>query len=224
MTRAYATKPPRGGEAGETTTMRAEAGTEAPRKIVYLAGPEVFLPQATALGEQKKQICLAHNLDARFPLDQQPRATAVSPRDKAMAIFATCIEMMAECDLVIANMTPFRGVSMDVGTAVEIGYMHALGKPVFGYTNVTDDYADRVRTAALAAGEDVEAFGLADNLMCECPVIHSGTDVVRWPVDDGEVLTALGGFEKCVWRAAQASANATTRAIHSDDDSTGTRP
>jgi nucleoside 2-deoxyribosyltransferase len=191
--------------------MRAEAGTEAPRKIVYLAGPEVFLLQATELGEKKKQICLAYNLDARFPLDKQPRTTTALPKDKAMGIFATCMKMMSECDLVIANMTPFRGVSMDVGTAVEIGYMHALGKPVFGYTNVTDDYADRVRAAALAAGEEVEDFGFADNLMCECPVLYGGTDVVRWSVGgDGDVLTALGGFEKCVRRAAQASAPATT--------------
>jgi len=44
---------------------------------------------------------------------------------------------------------------MDVGTAVEIGYMHAQGKPVFGYTNVAADYADRCDDD----GCDIEAFG-----------------------------------------------------------------
>ena len=48
-------------------------------------------------------------------------------------------------DLVIANMTPFRGPSMDVGTAVELGYSFARGLPVFGYTNIVDDYEARVR-------------------------------------------------------------------------------
>jgi nucleoside 2-deoxyribosyltransferase len=34
------------------------------------------------------------------------------------------------------NCSPFRGVSLDAGTAYEIGYACALGKPVFGYSNV----------------------------------------------------------------------------------------
>ena len=55
---------------------------------------------------------------------------------------------MRSCDLLIANCTPFRGVSMDVGTAFEIGFMRALGRPVFGYSNTPADYAARVHTAA----------------------------------------------------------------------------
>jgi nucleoside 2-deoxyribosyltransferase len=46
-----------------------------------------------------------------------------------LRIFDVCVAMMQQCDLAIAQLTPFRGVSMDVGTAVELGYMHARGKP-----------------------------------------------------------------------------------------------
>ena len=45
---------------------------------------------------------------------------------------------MRSCDLLIANLTPFRGVSMDSGTAFEVGFMRALGRPVLGYTTATD--------------------------------------------------------------------------------------
>ena len=39
---------------------------------------------------------------------------------------------MRSCQLCIANLTPFRGVSMDSGTAYEVGFMRALGRPVLG--------------------------------------------------------------------------------------------
>ena len=38
---------------------------------VYLAGPDVFLANALALGARKKEICRAHGFDALFPLDDQ---------------------------------------------------------------------------------------------------------------------------------------------------------
>ena len=75
--------------------------------------------------------------------------------------------MMEQSDLVIANMTPFRGGSIDPGTAVEIGFMYARGRPVFGYTNVAGDYAARVApNGALvdAEGMSIEQFGLLDRL------------------------------------------------------------
>ena len=36
---------------------------------VYLAGPDVFLPSAVALGQQKREVCAAHGLEGLFPLD-----------------------------------------------------------------------------------------------------------------------------------------------------------
>ena len=50
---------------------------------------------------------------------------------------------MRTCDLLIANLTPFRGVSTDAGTAFEVGFMRALGRPVLGYTNTIADYRER---------------------------------------------------------------------------------
>jgi nucleoside 2-deoxyribosyltransferase len=174
-------------------------------RLAYLAGPEVFLlprSRAIAVGERKKAFCAAAGFDATFPLDGVP--AGVTPTEIALEIFDICVRMMTEADFVIANMTPFRGVSMDVGTAVEIGYMHALGKPVFGYTNDPEPYRARVLAAGVATpdAEDVEDFEFADNLMCEGAVLRSSGAVVRGTAPPGDRITALESFERCVQQAA----------------------
>ena len=77
-------------------------------------------------------------------------------------------------DWCIANAAPFRGVSMDVGTAFEIGYMVAAGKVVYAYTDHPAHLGDRHRAmqddnAALREttgdGWRIEMFGHVENLM-----------------------------------------------------------
>ena len=168
----------------------------APR--AYLAGPDVFLPQAVALGEAKKAICAEHGLDGASPLDP---VDGHLPSLDGLAIFEHCVAHLDVCDLVIANLTPFRGPSMDVGTAMEMGYALARGVPVFGYTNVATDYRDRVDAEP---GWLVEDFGFVDNLMCEGAVRARGGDVVRTAIagDAATVLADLTGFRTVVARAA----------------------
>jgi nucleoside 2-deoxyribosyltransferase len=166
----------------------------APR--VYLAGPDVFLPDAVAQGERKKAICRAHGLDGRYPLDVAALRPGLEPRAQARALFGAMTRLMEACDAGIANLTPFRGPSMDVGTAVEIGYLHARGKRVFGYTNDPRDYAKRVADDGLL----IEAFGLCDNLMVEGPIAH----VVRAASVPENALASLDAFERCVREAAAA--------------------
>jgi len=185
--------------------MRGERNTSTARKVAYLAGPEVFLlprSRAVELGERKKAICADAGFDAAFPLDGVP--TGVTPTEIALGIFDLCVRMMKAADFVIANMTPFRGVSMDVGTAVEIGYMYALGKPVFGYTNDPEPYRARVLAAGVVTpdAEDIEDFEFADNLMCEAAVLRSHGTVVRGTAPAADRLTSLESFERCVRQAA----------------------
>ncbi len=165
----------------------------------YLAGPEVFLPDAVAIGEAKKAICAEHGLEGLYPLDpHEGRA----PDFEGVALFEHCLAHLDHCDLVIANLTPFRGPSMDVGTAVEIGYALGAGRPVYGYTNVAADYRDRVDAEP---GWLVEDFGFVDNLMCEGTVRRHGGEPVRTPVastDPATVLADLTGFRVAVARAA----------------------
>jgi nucleoside 2-deoxyribosyltransferase len=172
------------------------------RTKVYLAGPDVFLPDAQERGNQKKALCAQYGFQGVFPLDAGP-VGAEAARDAAFAVFEICVAMMHDCQLAIANLTPFRGVSMDVGTAVEIGYMAAIGKPVFGYTNVIESYKDRVEAAGMALGWVVEDYGLFDNLMCEGVVRRSGGEVVRHQVEPADRLANVQGFEDCLRQAAR---------------------
>ena len=92
--------------------------------------------------------------------------------------------MMDRCVAGLANVTPFRGVSADVGTAFEMGYLFGRGCPVWGYTSHAADYAVRVGANDGAGVVDdgellVEAFGLADNLMLEGPMLRRERAIVR---------------------------------------------
>ena len=129
---------------------------------IYLAGPDVFLPDGRAVLERKCDHCAAAGHVGISPL------AGDAPED-AMAIFAKCEAAMDRSDVILANMTPFRGPGMDAGTAYEVGYMRARGKPAFAYCNIPGDYAGRV-----AKGDDggideqgllIEDFGLPENLM-----------------------------------------------------------
>lgn len=133
---------------------------------IYLAGPDVFWPNAVELGAAKKQCCQQYGFEGLFPLDNTLDLSSLSPHQAGLAIYHANIALMDHCDLVIANMTPFRGPSMDVGTAFEMGYITALNKPVWGYSLDGRLYSDRVEGLETDAdGFTIEAFNMIDNLM-----------------------------------------------------------
>jgi nucleoside 2-deoxyribosyltransferase len=177
------------------------------RPRIYLAGPEVFLPNARAVGEEKCRLAADAGLEGAFPLDAQLNLDRLPPAEQARRISEANEGLMRSCDALIANLTPFRGVSMDSGTAFEVGFMQALGRPLAGYTNVTPDYAKRAH-AFRARGPspmdgdradlEVEAFGLAENLMIEVAILASGCRVVRREVATGAELTDLTAFTQCL--------------------------
>jgi nucleoside 2-deoxyribosyltransferase len=174
---------------------------------VYLAGPDVFFPNAIEIGCEKKRICAEHGFEGIFPSDNELPVAGLDKSEAANAIFRANCKAMDSADFVIANMMPFRGVSTDVGTAFEIGYAYSQGKPVFGYGSDGLSYLERVVTAGLARpidspwdrqGMHIEDFDLADNLMLVCAVRDLGFEIVRGtgPVDD------ISAFTKCVQLAA----------------------
>jgi nucleoside 2-deoxyribosyltransferase len=154
----------------------------------------VFLPNALAVGSRKKKICADAGFEGLFPLDQSLQLDGITPPEQAQRIFDADVELMIRSDFAIANCTPFRGPSCDVGTAAEIGFMLAQGKPVFAYSNVSADYRDRV----VPDGLMVEDFGLADNLMIEGAVRASGGVFVRHDAPEGMRYTSLDAFVLCV--------------------------
>jgi nucleoside 2-deoxyribosyltransferase len=185
---------------------------------IYLAGPEVFLPDAIAMGRRKQEICARHGLSGLFPFDNDLSDASVVPLSRR--IFAANTILMESADAIIANLTPFRGPSADAGTVYELGFMLGLargGKPklCLGYSNIARSYRDKLHDRAVlkpdaggalrdANGLQVEDFGLADNLMIVHGLDMSGHALVvpEHPVADP--LRDLAAFETCV-RIAAAS-------------------
>jgi nucleoside 2-deoxyribosyltransferase len=179
----------------------------ASRHRIYLAGPEVFLPNARAVGEEKRRIAGEAGFDGVFPLDNALDLAGLAKVEQARRISLANEGLIRSCDALIANLTPFRGVSMDAGTAFEVGFMRALGRPVAGYTNAVDHHLDRARAFRAGASlhfdadrpdVEIEDFDLAENLMIEIAIRESGCSVVRNQVARGHAMTDLAGFRQCL--------------------------
>lgn len=193
--------------------------TQLPR--IYLAGPEVFLREAAEIYARKREICQRHGFAGVSPLDTNLDLAGLAPAKAGWQISRANEESMRRCDLLIANLTPFRSPSADPGTAYELGFFRALGKPVLGYTNVSgtlwqrtrDQLAigDRLRNGHSERGlEDdggylIENFGMVDNLMLDGAILSSGFEIVQIEVEATEAATDLRGFERCVELAALAT-------------------
>lgn len=173
---------------------------------IYLAGPDVFLPDPSKIARLKQDICQKHGFVGAFPLDSGLDLSNLSPFEAGIAIYNSNIELMDSCDLIVANMTPFRSPSMDVGTAFEMGYMAAKGKPVFGYTNDARLYPDRVVAATPGLDENglaIESFEMSDNLMMEGAIFTGGGVLIRQQTPTGFYYTDLKAFESAVQVAAE---------------------
>jgi nucleoside 2-deoxyribosyltransferase len=175
----------------------------------YLAGPEIFLPRAGDHARRKIAICGRYGIIGRTPLNEDiVRSAGTTDAEFAVAIFRKDLAMMQGCDIIIANLTPFRGASADSGTLVEVGWFLGRGRPVFGYSNTATPFADRSRVQVAALpdplpGIVVEGFGLPDNLMIPCAVLDGGGYPMVLP-DDGKdrAFDALDVFACCVAAAA----------------------
>jgi hypothetical protein len=129
----------------------------------YIAGPDVFFPNAQERAMYAKMLAESLGFKALVPVDNEVHEN--TPQNTSKAVFSGNIEMLKEADFIIANISPFRGPSADPGTVWEIGFAYALGKPIFAYTSDTNDYLSKVNEMGLVQNCMVENFGDVDNLM-----------------------------------------------------------
>ncbi len=135
-------------------------------KRIYLAGPEVFFSREEHddIVADKKRILAEHGFAGIDPLDTELTfAEDESKPRRGLRIYQANRVLMDSCDAIIANLTPFRGISADPGTVFEVGYMVGQGKPAFGFTLDHRHYRER----AGAQPEDdlghvIEDFELSD--------------------------------------------------------------
>lgn len=146
-------------------------------RSVYLAGFDVFLPDAVAHGQRLKALCATYGFDGLFPLDNAVPPDLSGPA-LAQWIYRENVALIRRADMVMANLNTFRGAEPDSGTAFEVGYAIACGKPVWGYTSQAGSLIDQVAVGAAAddgasrmvdaEGYTVEDFSLNLNLMLAC--------------------------------------------------------
>jgi nucleoside 2-deoxyribosyltransferase len=177
----------------------------------YLAGPEVFLADRVEVFAAKAELCRRHGIEPAPPMDAGQHATEAR---LSRRIYLRNRTLMDGADLIIANLSPYRGVSADAGTVFEFGYGLARGLPVFGYSNDPRDFFARVTAFAgptskgadnRAYGTDgcaLEDFGLGDNLMIDETLEPFG-GLFRPTAGAALPLSDLVQFERCLAFAAR---------------------
>ena len=180
----------------------------------------VFEPDPEAFFAPMKTICARHGLEGVSPLDNQVELAGHAPgKTLALAIVTADIALMNSLDGGIFCLDGFRrSPEMDPGTAFEIGYMHALGKKLAGWTRDPLLYPARVaaffntvfgqtlrQTAPGAAGATsgalrdpdgilVHSEGCYQNAMAEMGIERSGGIVAAdpdWAVAFGQAAEQL---------------------------------
>ncbi len=160
-------------------------------KKVYLAGPDVFHPDAVAIAAHHKALCLSHGFTPLHPVDQE----LIEPQ----AIYARNLALLNQADAVLANVQAFRGAEPDSGTSFEIGYARAKNIPVICYQASCNSviaavekffgpvlYDQSTEVWLDEQGKLIEDFDLPLNLMLAC----SSTMVV------GDLKHALCALQK----------------------------
>jgi nucleoside 2-deoxyribosyltransferase len=175
-----------------------------------LAGPGVFLQDPNSYFANKRNICLKYDILGISPFDSELNADIKEPIVLAEHISSNNEKIMHNCDIIIADLTPWHGPSADVGTAFELGFMRALNKPLYAYSNDPDSFYDRVLKMIgpvngtdmlgreLVNGFAIENFGMNDNLMLHGALHHSGSRYFCGKVDQSEKYTSLVHFERAV--------------------------
>jgi nucleoside 2-deoxyribosyltransferase len=135
---------------------------------IYLAGWDVFKPNAREEGEKLKALCAKYGFEGLYPLDNEC--------ESADEIYHGNIGLLKSADYVIANVNAFRGSEPDSGTAFEIGYAASMGKRVISYISESRPMIEWVKDEN---GFSVEDFGFPVNLM-----IAVGSELVIGTAED----------------------------------------
>lgn len=117
---------------------------------IYLAGPDVFFQCDLESGQKKVDFCKELDVEGIYPSFLLPEdlffnTSKYSKQEQRRTINQQCKKGIVEADIIVANLTPFRGLEMDSGTAFEIGFADALGKIIYGYSDTPESYLERMK-------------------------------------------------------------------------------
>lgn len=166
------------------------------RKRIYLAGPEVFLPNASEVLGSRKRVLEKYDFVVYSPFDGNIPENLERNEVLARRIFEENCRLIRESDWVIANCNFFRGTCVDDGTSFEIGYAFQLGKRIYGHREsslpLPMETAKRIPTTMHESGFRIdgegfllnEDFGNRINLMLEYSIEASGGNLIRGSFED----------------------------------------
>lgn len=185
------------------------------RLKLYLAGPEVFLPDARAVLDAKAALTRTYGFEPICPGDLTI-PPAPTKHQFGLNISEIDESFMNRADGVIANLTPFRGIAADPGTVFELGYMCGAGKIVACYTNVAASHFERTLAwyggkltedeKGVRRGHDghsLEDFEMIENLMLHGGVERRGGPVCVHAADPETLWTDFTAFEQCLKALAE---------------------
>lgn len=179
---------------------------------VYLAGPEVFLPNAKEILDQKSQLAFDAGFEPLAPLDKEI-PPAPTRHAFGVAIYQGNLGLMNKANAIIANLTPFRGIAADTGTSFELGYMTARDATAFGYSNVTLPHFERISAHYTANGGQIthdglhfrgpdglslENFDMIDNLMLDGAIIGNRGGFITHNAAEDALYTDFTAYKQCL--------------------------
>lgn len=166
---------------------------------IYLAGFDVFYPNAIEHGEHLKAVCGRYGFRGLFPKDNVIDRSPGRSKDRIAAdIFRQNIEQIDRSDIIVANLNCFRGAEPDSGTSFELGYGYAKGKRLYGYVDGEQKLWEKVESEFGGVGRSpdgrmvdklgyhVENFDFPVNLMLSVPAV-----------------IVAGSFEHCIRRVRE---------------------
>ena len=114
------------------------------KKKIYLAGFDVFYPNALEVLDKKKKLCEKYGFIGLAPLDNEVDFT--QPKEVIReVIYKANVKLMNEADVFCVNLNAFRHGEPDSGTVFEIGYGTGLGKEVYIYVDSDESMLDKTK-------------------------------------------------------------------------------
>lgn len=127
---------------------------------IYIAGPAVFNPDfGASYYNRVKALLEPHHVVPLIPIESDADVkNALDIRNKNIA-------MIEKCDAIIADLSPFRSLEPDAGTAFEVGYAAALKKILLPFSTDCRHMVEKYNGKKDGTGLTVEDFNLPFNLM-----------------------------------------------------------
>jgi len=156
-------------------------------KKIYIAGPDVFEKNSLEIGKEYVALCKKYGFLGLYPLDNVVDFSQEKHKI-AQDIYEANVAMIDSADIIIANLSSFRGKESDSGTIWECGYAFARGKKVFGYLDREGNYIDQFDMLSFdKKGRFIEDFDYPVNLMiassCDAILYGSFEDVLKLLAD-----------------------------------------